>query len=232
MVVIQRARLHEIAYFATLGENARLAVGTLDNWAPKDLLAHITYWRRRAVEAASYMSRGQNPPDYPSTEESNRLNFIECQNKSFQTLTREAETVLEAIQLIVERYTQEDLQKVGFHASIPDRSMLGYLLYKCYIHPVYHLSLAYLRLGNMSAVNRLQDGMVKDVLSLDDTPNTRGAVYYDRACFYALTGQKARAIKALQESLANRPELKLQARGDSDLVNLQDDPQFQVLVTG
>lgn len=230
MYVIRRSRDYEIEYFATLGENSRSAVGTMENWAPKDLLAHLTYWRRRAVEAVSYMSRGQNPPEYPSTEEANRLNFIECRNMSFLTLTREAETVMEAIQLIVERFSQEELQKIGFHAQIPDRSLLGYLLYKCYIHPVYHLSLAYLRLGKLSAVNRLQDAMVKDVLSLDDSPNSRAVVYYDRACFYALTGQKDRALTALTESLVNRPELKVQARDDSDLVSLQDNPQFQELV--
>lgn len=232
MGLIKKAHRLEMEYLNSLSEGERQAAGTYEQWAPKDRISHITYWRRRSVETLSYLLRGQNPPEYPDYEECNRQNFEETKNQSLQALLREAETVLSAFPLALARFSEEDFRKPNFHPHLKNRTLLGYAINDGYFHPLYHITDAYLKLGNIDKVNQLQDQMVADITAIDDSPWSFGTVYYDRACFYALTGDNERAAEFLAKSFPLRPELVNWAREDGDLASLREDPGFQVLLNG
>jgi tetratricopeptide (TPR) repeat protein len=58
----------------------------------------------------------------------------------------------------------------------------------------------------------------------------RGTIaYYNLACAYALTGQKDKALNALQQALEQGPWMKKQAQRDPDLATLREDSRFQAL---
>ena len=230
MGLIKKAHRLELEYLSSLSEGERQAAGTYEQWAPKDRISHITYWRRRSVETLSYLSRGQNPPEYPGYEECNRQNFEETKNISIQSLLREAETVLSAFSLALARFSEEDYRKPNFHPHLKNRTLLGYAINDAYFHPLYHITDAYLKLGNIAKVNQLQDQMVTDITAIDDAPRSFGTVYYDRACFYALTGDRERAVELLAKSFTLRPELVNWAREDGDLTNLREEAGFQALL--
>ena len=54
---------YEKQYLATLTDEERTATGAADDWAPKDVLAHVAHWDVQAakelVDPATY-----EPPDY------------------------------------------------------------------------------------------------------------------------------------------------------------------------
>lgn len=227
--IIKKSHRIVLHYLNSLSEIDRADFGTYENWAPKDRLAHINYWQHRCLEALSYISRGQSPPEYPSYEECNRLNFAETKDKTYHMLMRDADTLQKTIPLVLERFTEEDLTVVGRHPHQKESTLLAYILNDFYNHPVFHVSDAYLKLGDLPSANRLQDQMVGDVLGLDDNPRTQGTVLYDRACFHALSGDPDQALVVLQKSLALRPDLKTWALEDNDLESLRGNPQFLAL---
>jgi len=230
MRIIRRCHQWELDYFDSVSPSERSALGTYENWAPKDRISHITYWRRRCIEKLSYLYRGRNSPEYPSPEECNRQNFTENRDKPVQALLHEANLVLEALPLAVGRFRDEELQKMDVHPGLRGNSILGYILDQCYSHPVYHLCEGYLHLGNALRVNQLQDQRIIDITNLDDSTYSVGTAYYDRACFSALLGETDAALSHLQKSLAGRPDLKPWAIQDAELASIREDPRFQELV--
>lgn len=228
--IIQKSQRVVMDYMNSLSEGERSASGTWETWAPKDQLSHITYWQRRGVEFLSYVSRGQNPPKYPPYEECNRLNFEETKDKPVEMLLREYKAVQESLGEVLKRFTEEDLRALGKHPFDKEATLLGYILHNHYSHNLTHVVDGYLKLGDTAAVDLLADQMVTDILSLDDSPRSRGTTIYNRACFYALAGSRNKALESLRESMVYRPDLKQWAKEDTDLVSLRDDPEFIALL--
>lgn len=228
--IIQKSHRMVLNYINSLSGGERSAGGTWEVWAPKDQLSHITYWERRAVELLSYVSRGQIPPKYPDYEECNRLNFEETRDKPVEMLLREYESVQESIGQVLKRFTEEDLRVVGKHPSNKETTLLAYILNNYYSHSLTHVTDGYLKLGDTTRVDRLADQMVTDILSLDDSPRNHGTTLYNRACFYALTGNNQKALETLRQSMVSRPDLKQWAKEDTDLAGLRDDPEFIALL--
>jgi hypothetical protein len=72
----------------------------------------------------------------------------------------------------------------------------------------------------------MQVAVTEALLALSDW---RNVARYNLACFYALTGQKKKAMAELRESLQTNPDLIEWSKRDSDLDSLRDDPAFQAL---
>lgn len=229
--ILQNSRRMVMDYLHSLSEVERGSSGTWEVWAPKDHLSHINYWERRVVEMLSYLSRGQNPPVYPHYEECNRQNFDETTDKTVEALIREFEGVQGSIALVLNRFSEEDLRTVGKHPFDKETTLLAYIIGNYYSHPLTHLADAYLKLGDATIVNRLGDQMVRDILSLDDSPRMRGTVLYNRACLFALTGKGTQALENLRQSIGYRPDLKQWAKDDTDLASLREMPEFIALIT-
>jgi hypothetical protein len=225
MGLIKKSHRLELEYLNSLSDGARNASGTYEQWAPKDRISHSTYWRHRCIQSLSYISRDQTPPEYPPYEECNRQNFDETHDKSVQALLRDADEVLTAIPLVLERFSEEEFRKFG-SAHLPNNSLLGYTIHNCYAHPLYHVTEAYLKLGILAQVNAVQDTIMQDISGIDNTPFSLGTAYYDRACFYALTGEAEKSLDLLRKSIECRPKLADWAREDPDLVSLREDARF------
>jgi predicted esterase len=82
-----------------------------------------------------------------------------------------------------------------------------------------------------------QEGKYDDALAVAETlaveyPERDANTYYWRICLYAVTGKKEQSLQAFNEALKRGvwwAEERL--RSDSDLDSLQDDPEFERLVT-
>jgi len=228
--VLHRSHLAMMNFMNALSQAERSAPGTWENWAAKDQLAHVTYWNRRGVEFLSYVFRGQEPPKYPHYEECNRLNFDETKDKPVEMIMRDAKAVQGSLELVLKRFTEEDLRTPGKNPNNKEGALLEYVLHSYYSHVITHVADAYLKLGDTQAVDRVADQMVTDILSLDDSPRSRGTVLYNRACLYALSGNKTQAFEYLERGITHRPDLKQWAKEDSDLVSLRDEPKFTSLL--
>jgi uncharacterized Ntn-hydrolase superfamily protein len=55
-------------------------------------------------------------------------------------------------------------------------------------------------------------------------------VMYDLAVIRLAAGQKSKALDALKKAINMNPKLKIQAKGDTDMSSLKDDPEFQSII--
>ena len=219
-------------YLKNLSGSERNASGSYSTWAAKDTLAHITYWQRRGVEVLSYLSRGETPPEYPPFEQVNLSVYEENREMTLQVIQRNADQTLAAIRTVLDRFSDKDLTEIGYFTWHGGKPLLGYALHVFYTHPMWHLALAYLKLGDSPQAKRLQAVVEKTVLELDTSDEMRAGLAYDAACLAQLTGDSDHALVRLKEAVSLRPDLALSAQGDPDFSGLQRDPRFVTITTG
>jgi tetratricopeptide (TPR) repeat protein len=228
--LLRKAHNLEIAFLNTLSEAERSAQGTYENWAPKDLIAHTTYWRRRTIENLAYLARNQQPAEYPEYEQVNRETFNQYRDKNLPSLIKESGTTLTTLLEVLNRFSEDDLTAPDRFPWRNGQPLLSYILNNGYIHVIAHLAAAYIKLGDRPAAERLQESAVEDVTALDPNPASRGLALYDLACLYAGSQGKEKALSLLAEAFKLRPSLIAWSQQDPDLASLHNDPVFQELI--
>jgi tetratricopeptide (TPR) repeat protein len=71
----------------------------------------------------------------------------------------------------------------------------------------------------------LQEALYYASKSAEPTPN-RGGPFYNMACYQALLGDQAGALKNLERAIGLNATLKKDARTDPDFESLREDPEF------
>lgn len=54
------------AFVAGLSAEERAAVGTYEQWCPKDSVAHVAYWIEQRAARLAAVARGEEPPPLPA----------------------------------------------------------------------------------------------------------------------------------------------------------------------
>lgn len=217
-------------FIGSLSDGERAAQGTYDNWAPKDLIAHTNYWRRRAVESLAYFSRDQNPPAYPDYMQVNLETFEENRGFPLEYHLREAKTTLRALIDVLDRFDDEDLTDPKRYPARKGQPLIAFVISNAYMHPITHLCQNYLKLGDQVNAQRLQEAAVKDISEVDSSPSSRNLAIYDLACFFAQTGDVDKAVEYLSQVLPQSRELAEWSQQDGDLAGLHNDPRYLALI--
>lgn len=228
--LIFRAKEAEDDYLSSLSEGERVAQGSYENWAPKDLIAHTNYWRKRTVESLAYHSREQKPPDYPDYEEMNRENFEQNKSLPLELHMRESRVVIKALDEVLRRFDDEDLTSPDRYSWRKGVPLISSVISNGFLHPITHLCQNYIKLGDQAAAFQLQEFAIKEVSEVDDSLASRNLAKYDLACFFAQTGNIEKAIEQLAEVFPNAPDLAEWSQKDPDLTVLQKDPRYLALI--
>jgi len=228
--LIYHAQEAEDDYLSSLSEGERSARGTYQEWAPKDMIAHINYWRKRTIETLAYHSRGQQPPEYPDYELMNYENFEENLDIPLERLVRESRSTLKAMEEVLRRFEDEDLTNPVRYPWRNGQPLITLIANAAYLHILTHICQSYLKTGDQAAVFRLQQAACVNIHELDDHPVSREYNIYNLACFFAQTGNADKAIELLAKVLPASPALTEWARQDADLARLQDDPRYLALI--
>jgi tetratricopeptide (TPR) repeat protein len=120
----------------------------------------------------------------------------------------------------------EDLAQPARFSDQEPRSLAAQIMNNGFEHPVVHYADHYQRRGDLAKATQLCEASVNAVA---DLPEWYGSARYNLACFYALSGQPAKAIHELREALQLRPDLLEWSKQDTDLASLHDDPAYQAL---
>jgi tetratricopeptide (TPR) repeat protein len=229
--LIYRAQEAEEDYLSTLSDGERTAQGTYQNWAPKDVIAHTNYWRKRCIEMLAYASREQEPPEYPDYEELNRENFEENRDINLEMHLRESRSIVKALDEVLHRFEDEDVTNPDRYPWRNGQPLISYIICNGYLHPISHLCQTYQKLGDQATAFQLQETAVKDVSEVDENPTSRGIAIYDLACFYTQLGDIDSAIQKLGEALKLSPNLAEWSKQDADLASLHNDPRYLQLLS-
>lgn len=229
--LLQKEYDAELAFMDSLSEADR-ATGSAEVWSPRDLLAHVLSWKNRLAEVLEGAASDVQPPNIDgSTDEINAMWFETSRHKSWETLVAEAAQFHQRTIASIGALPDEALTDPNFRSWMNNVNLLQRIDGNSLTHAMLHFAEFYAQHGQLARASSLLEEMSKALLNLQDDPNWRGRTIYNLACGYALTGQKEKAISALDEAFRLSPSIIEWSKADPDLNSIREEPEFQALYT-
>jgi len=230
LALLREAHAVEQELVAGLSAEEREQAGTPARWSPKDVVVHISFWRRCNTLRLAALKRGEEPPDFADYQRLNEETFERERLRPWAEVLADADSVFTEQMATAETFMEDEL--TAAHAALEGRLLWQAILGNGYEHPLLHITQLYIERGDLGRALQLQDQQAAGLLSLDDSPQQHGAVRYNQACILALAGQSERALVLLREALALRPDLVEWSKQDSDLISLRNLPEYHAIYDG
>jgi len=206
---------------SSLNENEKSAIGKLEQWSVKDIMAHIIHWKEYMASNITATLKKESPDVRGDVDTINEEVFHANKNNSWEdTLTRLERAYKSAVKC-VRRVPDEKLIDTNTLPWQEGRPLWIIVDGNGYEHPNIHLAEYYFRRGDNDYAVKLYEQAAELTRELADNPNWLGRVEYNLACGYALSGQHKRAISKLKEALKLNPGLTKWSKEDSDLDSIR-----------
>ena len=227
--LLNRARADEIALIASLTEAERNAIGALDHWSAKDLVAHLTFWRAMMFKRLLAAQRGETPPSLDNYLAFNDQTFEANRHRTWTEVLGDSERAFDDLVAKLKEMSDDGLTDPQRYEWRKGEPLWTNVRGNGYDHPEEHLAQFYFDRGDKTRAMEMERGLTETITRLDPSPRTRGTVFYNLACFLARSGESAQAIDLVRESFPLRPDLVEWSKQDSDLNSLRDLPAFKAL---
>jgi hypothetical protein len=227
--LLRQAREERQALVAGLSAEERAASGTAQGWAPKDVIAHVTFWKRTDVERLAAMRRGERPEAYEDFQPINEQIFEREHLRTWDEVLAEADRVDAALVAAAEALSEAELMDTSSAPWLGGRTLWSSIAGSGFQHPLDHFAHIARERDDLTTAERLLALQEEEMLALDDSGAARAGLLYNQGCFWALAGRPERAIPLVRESLALRPDLVEWSETDTDLDALRGLPEFQAL---
>ena len=216
---------------AELSDADRNRVGTLEHWAPKDVLAHIATWQMRWVNWLAPLEEGKLPADEgpaPMGEENqaNARIFAENQARPWDLVHKDYQTVSRQILRLAGRLSGEDLNTPKRFPWLDDRTLARRLSTSFYWHVQAHLAQIFIDRKEAERAIRVAEDFASQV-GPDEPAEDRGTGLYNLACYCALAGKSQLALSHLKTALSIYPGLIESSKTDTDLDSLRGLAEFR-----
>jgi tetratricopeptide (TPR) repeat protein len=211
---------------ADLQPTERTTTGTWENWSIKDELAHVIAWQLNSLARLAALIHAETVPDFSETEKINRAIYDTNRDRTLADIVAEGDRAHADFVALIQAMTEDDLIEPARFSDQERRSLAAQIMGNGYEHPIVHYAEYYRRRGDLARATQLHEASVAAVA---DWPEWYGTARYNLACFYALSGQKEKALHELREALQLQPDLIEWSKQDADLVSLHGDPAYQAL---
>ncbi len=225
--LLDYARDETEKFYAALPESERLANGTWETWAPKDFLAHFTFWQYQSVAVLNALDAA--PPEEPPFEERNRANWLNNETRAYADIYADYTRAMNELRAGVETKSDTELSEPQHFPRLPNGSLQGNILGNAYSHTLAHIAELYSKRNSGTAGYALQEEATQKVIAFDPSPRAKGTALYNLACAYALAGNAGRTVELLREAFPLRPDLVEFSKEDGDFNLVRDVPEFQAL---
>lgn len=232
IAVIERAEADQAALVARLSDAEKAAIGEPDHWTVKDEIAHVNFWRDRALGRLIALRDGAAAPE-PLNEEDdvvNGRNFAQHQRTPWSEVIGEADRLFREAKQVIRDLPDARLTEP--HPGAPDGKITraDRFVSDFMDHPAGHLAQIYRERGDTARAEEQERATVE---LLRELSGQRWAAYgyalYNLGCFYARRGETEKAIAAVGEALGVVPQLAEWSREDPDLDGLRDLSAFEAL---
>jgi tetratricopeptide (TPR) repeat protein len=211
---------------SSLTQEERATPGTYDDWSIKDQIAHCAAWMDRLAKNISVAIEGISPTRPEDIDEENEEIFLEFDRQSWEEVLSYSGQAKASLIEIVQNVSDEDLFISELLPWQGGRELWKVILGTGYTHPLTHYSQVHMKLGHMEQAREIQEQMSQNLMGLDENPSWQGVALYNLACFYALFGEKDKAISGLKEALRRNPALTDWSKQDPDFNSIRDDTDF------
>ncbi len=217
-----RACLQEFA--DSIPENEHNIAGDPDNWTAKDHLAHIAHWQANFNHRLA--TREKQPPMATDVDKENLKIFHQYKDKSWLEVRKLLDDTFQEFSRDLRLLSEEDLQSPTLLPSISNRALWQSVIGSGIIHALSHLGMVYSQRGDCLKTVEIEETILEDLQSLDESQKWRGTNIYNLACAYSLAGNHDKAIDGLKESLRLNPELTEWSTHDPDLAAIRGLPEY------
>jgi hypothetical protein len=217
-------------YFASMNDEARSAAGEVDDWSPKDVMAHVAHWdSMMAADLADPENKAsaQDRVDFNRTNAKTWEQYKESTWSEIETLAGRAH---EDMVNNLRRLSEDDITDPERFTWLNGRPLWRAVAFTNYYHVLQHIALLYSEQGDMAYANQIQEKAAEQQTRLSVSDEWHGTVLYNLGCHYAVTGQKDMALKNIDLGLQLYPVLNKWASDDPELASLRDDPRFATLI--
>jgi len=221
VAMLHSLRNAEQDLFAMIPPATREAAGTIGDWSPKDVLAHLGAWRaiearRLEARAAGEEASSDDPALDEPIDESNARLQARHRDLGWEAVVGEASASIDELIAAVERSSTEVL------CECDDGSVAG-IGANGVNHAVGHLP----EIADLVGGGARFDTFAREVETVlragHVPPRDSGTILYNIACAQALSGQLDDARRLLAAAFARRHDLSELAKHDPDLAILGDE---------
>ena len=137
IALIRQERASWEALFAALGEAQMTQPGVEGPWSFKDVVAHVTAWRRRAITRLEAVRRGEAPPPAPwaavvtdadDFEPVNQWIYRANRDRPLAEVLRDARESLDQLEAAVQAVAEPDLFEAGRFPWMGGNSLVSSVL--------------------------------------------------------------------------------------------------------
>ena len=227
--MLQRGYEEQLCYLSRLTPVEKEATGTTNNWAPKDVMAHIVEWQRRMANHLIDYRRGEDSQAVLDIDTENAAIIKHYRRVPWETLLKVMESTHKALADELQRLSEADLVESPRYAWQRGTPLWRNLAGNVYLHVLSHMLPYYLKHGDKAYAMQISEEQARLTTSLDEAPTWQGIAQYNLACIYALMGEKKLALERLEIALTLHPGLIEWSKGDGDLASLHNDRDFKAL---
>lgn len=222
-------RAEEQALWDSLRDEERNAAGIIDHWAPKDHLAHSTFWTERMVARLQAATGGEPPESIEDYQKTNDEVFEANKNRTWEDILAWATEINRQFHTALDAVSEEVLENTTGSAGTGGRPLWQNIALSMH-HPMHHIADIYLERGDFQSAQSLQERVAERLAALDDSDAWQGTMQYNLACFFALHDKPQRALSLLKIAFKRAPNLIEWSKQDNELDSLRELPEFQALV--
>jgi len=229
-ILLADVRTEEQTLWDALSDEERNAAGEINRWAPKDHLAHTTFWTERLITQLQAATGGEPPGSIDDYQKTNDEVFEANKNRNWEDILAWAIEANRQFHTAFNAVSEEMLQdSAGVEGAGGPPLWRNVALTGVY-HPMHHIADIYLERGDFQSAQAVQERVAEGLAALDDSDAWKGPRQYNLACFYALHDKPQRALTLLKTAMKLSPNLMERSKQDSDLDSLRELPEFQVMV--
>jgi tetratricopeptide (TPR) repeat protein len=185
---------------------------------------HLGMWRERMRDSLLNVSEGR--PHTPPGN-SDEINDAELPNGIGTPLADAAARSDHLLAEIIGLYEKLGDRPFQWHRwTTTTDAVLG----NSYTHPRLHIYQYMRENGDAERALQLLEDTAGEMREASSNPTVHATAAYNLACVRAQQGKLDDALEQLRAALEVRSDMKPNARQDSDLALLRDDPRFQELV--
>lgn len=222
LALLKLAYEEEQKLCSSLSEEEKSAIGKLEQWSAKDIMAHIIYWKEYMIRSVAATMRNESPDMRGDIDTVNEKVFKANKNISWEDMLVRLERAYKSAIKCVQNVPDEKLVDMNTLPWQEGRPLWMIIDGTGYEHPKIHLAEYYFRRGDNDYAVKLYEQAAELTRDLADNPDWLGRVEYNLACGYALSGQHERAVNRLMEALKLNPSLIEWSKEDSDLDSIRE----------
>jgi tetratricopeptide (TPR) repeat protein len=228
--LLRKSDQSELNFISDISDEERAAIGAAQEWAVKDEIIHIAAWKAIMSERFVHARADKSPPGNDDWDAVNEEIFRRHREDTWQEVLEFRERSYQQLVEQIQSFDEDDLVDEQRYDWLNGRSLWKQTIHSGYLHPHWHIALLYSKRGELERAGRLMEEITKTLVTLDESPRWQGQSIYSLACFYALSGDSARAIDNLGRAFSLSSDMVEWSREDTDLASIWEEPGYRALV--